>query len=182
MKYFYDSRSDSLYLTLAERPYADSIEAAPGIVLDFDPKGLLIGIDFERASRTVDVRDLALHELPAAADADAARLDGAALKNEREVLALSQAELGRKLSVSSNTIARWERGELRIEHPAMLQLALAALRDQSSRDGRRAGSRPVAARSKHQSAEKRVIRSTDAVRSHANKTVTRRSSEHAKKR
>jgi transcriptional regulator with XRE-family HTH domain len=57
-----------------------------------------------------------------------AHADGANLKREREALGFSQAELGRKLSVSSNTIARWERGELKIEHPAMLQLAMATLR------------------------------------------------------
>jgi DNA-binding transcriptional regulator YiaG len=131
MKYFYDRKSDSLYLTLAERPYADSVEAAPGVVLDFDDDGRLIGLDLERASRTVDVSDLEMHEQPLGHDADAAHADGTNLKREREALGLSQAELGRKLSVSSNTIARWERGELRIEHPEMLQLALATLRRNS---------------------------------------------------
>jgi len=129
MKYFYDRESDSLYLTLAERPYGDSVEAAPGVVLDFDEDGKLVGIDLERASKTVDVSDLELHEQPAGTDANAARVDGAGLKRDREALGLSQAELGRKLSVSANTIARWERGELKIEHPAMLQLAMAALRE-----------------------------------------------------
>lgn len=132
MKYFYDRKSDSLYLTLAERPYGDSVEAAPGVVLDFDKKGRLVGIDLERASKTIDVSDLALHEQPAAVDAEAARIDGASLKREREALGLSQAELGRRLSVSSNTIARWERGELKIEHPAMLRLAMTALRNEKS--------------------------------------------------
>lgn len=128
MKYFYDRKSDSLYLTLAERPYADSLEAAPGVVLDFDASGRLIGIDLERASKNIDVSDLEMHEQPSEADAAAALADGANLRREREALGFSQAELGRKLSVSSNTIARWERGELTIEHPAMLQLAMATLR------------------------------------------------------
>lgn len=128
MKYFYDRKSDSLYLTLAERPYGDSVEAAPGVVLDFDEDGRLIGLDLERASKSVEVSDLAMHEQPVGKDADAAHADGATLKREREALGFTQAELGRKLSVSSNTIARWERGELKIEHPAMLQLALASLR------------------------------------------------------
>ena len=128
MKYFYDRKSDSLYLTLAERPYADSLEAAPGVVLDFDTEGRLIGLDLERASKNIDVSDLEMHELPAGKDADVALADGANLRREREALGFSQAELGRKLSVSSNTIARWERGELKIEHPAMLQLAMAMLR------------------------------------------------------
>jgi DNA-binding transcriptional regulator YiaG len=131
MKYFYDRKSDSLYLTLAERQYADSLEAAPGVVLDFDKDGRLIGLDLERASRTVDVSDLEVHEEPAGTDAHAAHTAGTNLKREREALGFSQAELGRKLSVSSNTIARWERGELKIEHPAMLQLAMATLRRSS---------------------------------------------------
>ena len=32
-------------------------------------------------------------------------------------LGLSQMELAEKLTVSQNTIARWERGELEPEHP-----------------------------------------------------------------
>ena len=72
MKYFYDRKSDSLYVTLAERPYADSMEAAPGVVLDFDKEGRLIGLDVERASKIVDVSDLEMHEQPAGTDADAA--------------------------------------------------------------------------------------------------------------
>lgn len=129
MKYFYDRVSDSLYLTLADRPYGDSVEAAPGVVLDFDAEGRLLGVDLERASRTVDVTDLEIPEEPAGVDVNTARVNGAGLKRQREALGLSQVELARKLSVSSNTIARWERGELKIEHPAMLQLAMAALRD-----------------------------------------------------
>jgi transcriptional regulator with XRE-family HTH domain/uncharacterized protein YuzE len=129
MKYFYDRKSDSLYLSFAERSaYRDSIEAAPGVVLDFDDQGHLAGIDLERASRIVDVSDLDLHEEPSGADVETARLDGSKLKREREQLGMSQLELGRKLSVSPNTIARWERGELKIEHPGMLQLALSSLR------------------------------------------------------
>ena len=128
MKYFYDRKADSLYLTLADRPYGDSVEAAPGIVLDFDADGHVIGIDFEHASAIIDVSDLALHEQPTKGDLEAAILDGSRLKQEREALGLSQVEVGRRLSVSANTIARWERGELKIEHPSMLQLALMSLK------------------------------------------------------
>ena len=129
MKFFYDRKSDSLYLGLSEgAEYRDSLEAAPGVVLDFDEAGRLLGIDLERASRLVDVADLELHEEPSGADAEAARIDGAKLRKERERLGLSQLELARKLSVSPNTVARWERGELKIEHAGMLQLALRSLR------------------------------------------------------
>ena len=128
MKYFYDRKSDSLYLTFAERhKYHESVEAAPGVVLDFDDGGHLIGIDLERASRIVDTADLQLHEEPSSGDEETARLDGDNLRRQREQLGMSQVELARKLSVSPNTVARWERGELKIEHPGMLQLALASL-------------------------------------------------------
>jgi len=129
MKYFYDRASDSLYLSFTERKkYKESVEAAPGVVLDFDSAGRLIGIDLEHASKTVDVNDLALHEEPVKEESQSAKVDGARLKRERENLGLSQAELARELTVSSNTIARWERGELKIEHPGMIDLALNALR------------------------------------------------------
>lgn len=129
MKFFYDRKTDSLYLGLAESTeYRDSVEAAPGVVLDFDRNGRLLGIDLERASRLVDVSDLELHEEPSGTDAETARLDGAKLRKERQRIGLSQLELARKLSVSPNTVARWERGELKIEHAGMLQLALKSLR------------------------------------------------------
>jgi transcriptional regulator with XRE-family HTH domain/uncharacterized protein YuzE len=128
MRFFYDRKSDSLYLGLSDRnQYHDSVEAAPGVVLDFDDAGRLLGIDLERASRVVDVSDLELHEEPSGVDVVAAQLDGAKLRKERERIGLSQLDLARHLSVSTNTVARWERGELKIEHPGMLQLALEAL-------------------------------------------------------
>lgn len=143
MRYFYDRASDSLYLTLSERSsYRDSVEAAPGVVLDFDNAGRLVGIDLERASRIVDVADLELHEEPSRADAEGARLDGAGLRKERERIGLSQVELARKLSVSPNTVARWERGELKIEHAGMLQLALRSLRNQAGSRFNRAAESP----------------------------------------
>ena len=159
MKYFYDRKSDSLYLTLAERPYSDSVEAAPGVVLDFDRDGRLIGLDLERASKTVDVSDLEMHEQPAGKDADAAHVDGTSLKREREALGLSQAELGRKLSVSANTIARWERGELKIEHPEMLQLAMATLR-RNLQQVDRVAIPPLVGTSFRSAGERRVTRSS----------------------
>jgi DNA-binding transcriptional regulator YiaG len=137
MKFFYDRKSDSLYLGLSESSeYRDSVEAAPGVVLDFDETGRLLGIDLERASRLIDVSDLDLHEQPSGTDTETARLDGAKLKQERERIGLSQLELARKLSVSPNTVARWERGELKIQHPGMLQLALKSLRSVSGSSSR----------------------------------------------
>jgi DNA-binding transcriptional regulator YiaG len=147
MKFFYDRKADSLYLSLSERTeYRDSVEAAPGVVLDFDEAGQLLGIDLERASRVVDVSDLELHEEPSGADIESARLDGTRLRREREQIDMSQLELARRLSVSPNTVARWERGELKIEHPGMLELALASLRSRRSRAVHPPASRPKPAR------------------------------------
>jgi transcriptional regulator with XRE-family HTH domain/uncharacterized protein YuzE len=133
MKYFYDRHSDSLYLKLAEaQAYEDSVEAVPGVVLDFDSKGRLLGIDIEHASKRLDVTDLELHEEPTSSEVSGTRVDGLHLKKERERLGLTQSELSRQLDVSANTIARWERGELKIEHPGMLQLALQAIASDTS--------------------------------------------------
>lgn len=49
------------------------------------------------------------------------------IKSRRVNLGLSQMQLAEKLTVSQNTIARWERGELLPEHPGMLILAFQGL-------------------------------------------------------
>ena len=54
------------------------------------------------------------------------------LLSHRRALGLSQAELGEKLGVPANTIARWERGELTIARPRMLRLALQATEDEAA--------------------------------------------------
>lgn len=52
---------------------------------------------------------------------------GAELKQRREKLGLSQASLAQKLGTSTNTVARWEREEMKIQNPEMLNLALKTL-------------------------------------------------------
>lgn len=56
-------------------------------------------------------------------------MDGAELRGRRAALGLSQSALGAVLGVARNTIARWERGELTIENPQMLDLALQRLEE-----------------------------------------------------
>lgn len=51
-------------------------------------------------------------------------MTGADLRAARSRLGLSQAALGKALDVPTNTIARWERGELAIQQPTVLQLAI----------------------------------------------------------
>ena len=64
MKLSYDAETDSLYIHLSETPSADSDEVADGIVLDFSPEGLLVGIDVQHASQRADIRSVVLSNLP----------------------------------------------------------------------------------------------------------------------
>lgn len=57
-------------------------------------------------------------------------MTGSEIKKDRIRLALTQAELGDRLGVSGNTVARWERDESTPESPKMLRLALDALKAQ----------------------------------------------------
>lgn len=50
MKLHYYLETDSLYIDLSERTSVDSQEVAPGVVLDFDAEGRLVGIDIDWAS------------------------------------------------------------------------------------------------------------------------------------
>lgn len=64
MKFKYYPETDSLYIDLAERPSAESREIAPGVVLDFDADGRLVGIDVDHASQVVDLSRLQADALP----------------------------------------------------------------------------------------------------------------------
>ena len=65
MKLNYYAETDSLYIDLSERPSVESREVTEGIVLDYDSKGNLVGIDIDNASRKVDLKNLTLNKLPA---------------------------------------------------------------------------------------------------------------------
>ena len=64
MKLRYYPDTDSLYIDLAERPSTDSREVTPGVVLDFDAAGALVGIDIDHASRHLDVSGLEAGAVP----------------------------------------------------------------------------------------------------------------------
>lgn len=55
MRIEYYPETDSLYIDLSEKPSVDSQEIAEGIVLDFDEKGNIVGIDIDNASKKVDI-------------------------------------------------------------------------------------------------------------------------------
>lgn len=67
MRFHYYPDTDSLYIDLANRPSANSLEVAPGVVLDFDAEGYegyLVGIDIDRASQVADLSRLEAEALP----------------------------------------------------------------------------------------------------------------------
>lgn len=64
MKLRYYADTDSLYIDLADRPSADSREVTPGVVLDFDAAGGLVGIDIDRASLQLDISGLDTGSVP----------------------------------------------------------------------------------------------------------------------
>jgi uncharacterized protein YuzE len=62
LNYYRDT--DSLYVTLSERPSVESREISDGVVLDFDVAGALVGIDIDNASTKVELSQLVLSGMP----------------------------------------------------------------------------------------------------------------------
>jgi len=53
MKIKYDHRADALYINLAEAISDASEEVRPGLILDFDKEGRLVGIEILDVKNTV---------------------------------------------------------------------------------------------------------------------------------
>ncbi len=62
MSYYKDT--DSLYIDLSEKPSKESLEVAPGIVLDFDENNSIVGIDIDRASQILNLSELEISSIP----------------------------------------------------------------------------------------------------------------------
>jgi len=63
MKTLYDSEADALYVRFAAAKVVESEEVAPGVMLDFDADGRIVGVE------VLDARHLAAGaELPTAAE------------------------------------------------------------------------------------------------------------------
>lgn len=63
MKLNYFADTDSLYIELAKQPSTESKEVSEGVVIDYDARGNLVGIDIDNASAKVDMRILQLVNL-----------------------------------------------------------------------------------------------------------------------
>ena len=61
VKLYYYADTDSLYIDLADR---HSPEVLPGVVLDLDDRGSLVGIDIDRTSQQVDLPQLEAASVP----------------------------------------------------------------------------------------------------------------------
>ena len=72
MKLNYFADTDSLYIELAQQPSAESKEVSEGVVIDYDARGNLVGIDIDNASTKVDMRILQLVNLTAKVETVAA--------------------------------------------------------------------------------------------------------------
>ncbi len=64
MKLNYYRETDSLYIDFADRASAQSTEVAPGVVIDFDSDGRIVGVDIDHASKVVNLAELRTESLP----------------------------------------------------------------------------------------------------------------------
>ena len=53
-----DQEADALYLTLTEAPAHESEEISPGIIMDYDEQGRVVGIEMLHLSRRAPQADL----------------------------------------------------------------------------------------------------------------------------
>ncbi len=69
MKLTVDEQADALYLSLSEAPATYSEEVAPGIVVDYDAQGRVVGIEMRSLSKRApqtEIRRLLFESVPRA--------------------------------------------------------------------------------------------------------------------
>lgn len=54
MKLSYDKETDTLTITLSHKKIKDSDESRPGVIIDYDAKGGIVGIEILEASERTD--------------------------------------------------------------------------------------------------------------------------------
>lgn len=70
MKLHYYPETDSLYIELKSGPGTETREVAEGLLVDFDAKGDVVGLDIDRASRKLDLSKVETIALPAVSAAE----------------------------------------------------------------------------------------------------------------
>jgi len=68
MRLNYYPETDSLYIDLSEQTSVESREISEGIVLDYDTRGNLVGIDIDNASMKAEIHKLVVSNLPASVE------------------------------------------------------------------------------------------------------------------
>ena len=58
MKVHYDEKSDAIYMRLDDSKIIDSQEVEPGIILDFNDKNQVVGIEILRVKKHVPMANL----------------------------------------------------------------------------------------------------------------------------
>jgi len=66
MVFQYFSETKMLYIKISDSPSVESEEVAPGVVVDFDEQGHVVGIEIEDADSTADLSRLEVAGLPIA--------------------------------------------------------------------------------------------------------------------
>jgi uncharacterized protein YuzE len=64
MKLHYYPETDSLYIELKSGPGAETREIVDGLLVDFDAKGDVVGLDIDHASRKLDLSKIETIALP----------------------------------------------------------------------------------------------------------------------
>jgi uncharacterized protein YuzE len=64
MKLHYYPETDSLYIELKSAPGAETREIVEGLVVDFDAKGDVVGLDIDHASHKLDLSKVETIALP----------------------------------------------------------------------------------------------------------------------
>ena len=64
MKLHYYPETDSLYIELKDAPGAETREIVEGLIVDFDARGDVVGLDIDHASRKLDLSKIETIALP----------------------------------------------------------------------------------------------------------------------
>jgi len=64
MKIRYYPETDTLSIDLVDRPGVDAVEVSPGVVVDLDADGHIVGIDIDHASHVADLTHFEAEAVP----------------------------------------------------------------------------------------------------------------------